>query len=389
MTAAQVTTTPRDTTTGQSTTTATTAVLESTEARISTRTAYGRFRIDGTLGRGGMAVVYLAHDTKLGRPVAVKVLADHGVEDDAFRARFAREARIAAGLTHPNVVQVFDVGEEEGRPFIVMEYVEGETLGDELRRERRLQPARVIDVARQCCAGLACAHAAGLVHRDIKPQNLLVTADGTVKIADFGVAHALDGTRLTLTGSIVGTARYLAPEQTMSTRVTGAADIYALGVVMYELLTGRPPHPGDSLPELVLAKRRESAKPPRALRPEIPAHLDAAVVACLAAAPDRRPTAAGLAEAFADDPTAVRSEPRRPVSAVRTEAAPRVFRARRRPGIAAAAVLVLAAVAVAGVLAMTAGGGSPPASHPLRTPAGPTPVEHAHNLAHWIRGHTG
>jgi serine/threonine-protein kinase len=311
------------------------------------------------------------------------------VEDDAFRARFAREARIAAGLTHPNVVQVFDVGEEEGRPFIVMEYVEGETLGDELRRERRLQPARVIDVARQCGAGLACAHAAGLVHRDIKPQNLLVTADGTVKIADFGVAHALDGTRLTLTGSIVGTARYLAPEQTVSTRVTGAADVYALGVVMYELLTGRPPHPGDSLPELVLAKRRESAKPPRALRPEIPAHLDAAVVACLAAAPDRRPTAAELAEAFTDEPTAVRSATRRPVSAVRAQAAPRVFRARRRRGIVAAAMLVLAAAAGAGALAMTAGGGSPAPPHPLRTPAGSTPVEHAHNLAHWIRGHTG
>jgi eukaryotic-like serine/threonine-protein kinase len=372
------------------TTTATTAAPESTEATISTRTAYGRFRIDGTLGRGGMAVVYLAHDTELGRPVAVKVLADHGMEDHSFRARFAREARIAAGLTHPNVVQVFDVGEEAGRPFIVMEYVEGETLGDELRRERRLPPERVIDVARQCCAGLACAHAAGLVHRDIKPQNLLVTADGAVKIADFGVAHALDQTRLTLTGSIVGTARYLAPEQTVSTRVTGAADVYALGVVMYELLTGRPPHAGDSLPELVLAKRRESAKPPRALRPEIPAQLDAAVVSCLAAAPERRPTAAGLAEALTDEPTVVRSEPRRPVAAVRAEPGPRVFRARRRPpAFVAAVVLVLAAAAVAGVLAMTAGGGSPPAPHPLRTPAGPTPVEHAHNLAHWIRGHTG
>ena len=372
------------------TTTATTAAPESTEATISTRTAYGRFRIDGTLGRGGMAVVYLAHDTELGRPVAVKVLADHGMEDHSFRARFAREARIAAGLTHPNVVQVFDVGEEAGRPFIVMEYVEGETLGDELRRERRLAPARVIDVARQCCAGLACAHAAGLVHRDIKPQNLLVAADGAVKIADFGVAHALDQTRLTLTGSIVGTARYLAPEQTVSTRVTGAADVYALGVVMYELLTGRPPHPGDSLPELVLAKRRESAKPPRALRPEIPAQLDAAVVSCLAAAPERRPTAAGLAEALTDEPTVVRSEPRRPVAAVRAEPGPRVFRARRRPpAFVAAVVLVLATAAVAGVLAMTAGGGSPPAPHPLRTPAGPTPAEHAHNLAHWIRGHTG
>jgi hypothetical protein len=140
----------------------------------------------------------------------------------------------------------------------------------------------------------------------------------------------------------------------------------------------------------VLAKRRESAKPPRALRPEIPAQLDAAVVSCLAAAPERRPTAAGLAEALTDEPTVVRSEPRRPVAAVRAEPGPRVFRARRRPpAIVAVVVLVLAAAAVAGVLAMSAGGGSPPAPNPLRTPAGPTAVEHAHNLAHWIRGHTG
>jgi serine/threonine-protein kinase len=339
-----------------------------------------------------MAVVYLAHDTELGRPVAIKVLADHGGEDRAFRARFAREARIAAGISHPNVVQVFDVGEEDGSPFIVMEYVEGETLADELRRERRLAPERVIEVARQCCAGLECAHAAGLVHRDIKPQNLLVTAAGIVKIADFGVAHALDQTRLTLTGSIVGTARYLAPEQTASGRVTAAADIYALGVVMYELLTGRPPHAGDSLPELVVAKRREAAKPPRALRREIPAELDAAVMSCLAAAPERRPTAAGLTAALAAEPTVVRRDPPGPTAVVPARPAPRVFHARRRSGprrvVAAAALVLLVAFVLGAVVGTGDGGSSPPPPPPAKAPTGSTPGDHARNLADWIRAHS-
>ncbi len=267
-----------------------------TEAAISAPgTALGRFRIDGTLGRGGMAVVHLAQDTELGRPVALKLMADHCADDAAFRARFAREAQAAARLSHPNIVQVFDIGEEAGLPFIVMEYVEGETLGDTLARERRVAPERAVEIARECCAGLACAHAAGLVHRDIKPQNLLVTTDGTIKIADFGVAHALDQTRLTLTGSIVGTARYLAPEQTAGGPITPAADVYALGVVLYELLAGRPPHEGTSLPELAIAKRDDPVTPLLELRPEVGPELDAAVLACLAVSAADRPTADGLA----------------------------------------------------------------------------------------------
>ena len=364
-----------------------------TEARISTPAALGRFRIDGTLGRGGMAVVHLAYDTGLRRPVAVKVLTDHGIEDGAFRARFAREAQSAARLSHPNIVQVFDIGEEDGRPFIVMEYVEGETLADVLRRERRLAPERVAEIARQCCAGLAHAHAAGLVHRDIKPQNLLVTRGSVVKIADFGIAHALDQTRLTLTGGIVGTARYLAPEQTDGRAVTTAADLYALGVVMYELLTGRPPHPGDSLPELIAAKRTKAVMPPRALRSDIPAEMDAAVLACLERPPQARPTAEALARRLEPGPTAVLpADPATAATAVSARPAQRTFRARRRrrPGraVLAAGVLVLAAVAV--LAAGTLGGSSSPSPpRPVRTPAGPTPAAHAHNLAHWIRGHRG
>jgi serine/threonine-protein kinase len=362
------------------------------EARISAHTALGRFRVDGTLGRGGMAVVYMAYDTELRRPVAVKVLADHGVEDDAFRVRFAREAQSAARLSHPNIVQVFDIGEDAGRPFIVMEYVEGETLADVLKRERRLAPERVTAIARQTCAGLACAHAAGLVHRDIKPHNLLVAPDATIKIADFGIAHALDQTRLTLTGSIVGTARYLAPEQTDGRAVTTAADVYALGVVMYELLTGRPPHPGDSLPEVVAAKRTKAVKPPRALRREIPAELDAAVLACLDREPGARPTAEELALRLDERPTVILPDEPEAAGTTVHAGSPRTFRARRRwrrPGRAAAAAVVLVVAIAVALLAGSLGGGSSPRPHPARTPSGPTPGEHAHNLAHWIRGHTG
>jgi serine/threonine-protein kinase len=350
--------------------------------------------VDGTLGRGGMAVVYLAYDTELRRAVAVKMLADHGLADDAFRARFAREARSAAMLSHPNIVQVFDIGEDAGRPFIVMEYVAGGTLADVLRRERRLAPMRVAAIARQCCAGLVCAHGAGLVHRDIKPHNLLLTPGATVKIADFGVARALDQTRLTLTGSIVGTARYLAPEQADGGAVTAAADVYALGVVMYELLTGRPPHPGDSLPELVTAKRVGHVRPPRAIRREIPPELDAAVMACLAVDPAARPTAEALTFRLADalavaDPEEQAATPTTAApTTVAARPARRVFRARRRPRRFAAAAIVLAAAAVLVVLVETGGSNPPPPPHPVRTPSGQTPVEHAHNLAHWIRGHT-
>ena len=338
-----------------------------------------------------MAVVYLAYDTELHRPVAVKVLAEHGVDDASFQARFVREARSAARLSHPNIVQVFDIGEAAGRPFIVMEYVEGETLADILRRERRLAPERVSEIARQCCSGLACAHAAGLVHRDVKPQNLLVTPEATIKIADFGIAHALDQTRLTLTGSIVGTARYLAPEQAEGRGVTTAADVYALGVVTYELLTGRPPHPGDSLPELIAAKRTEPVTPPRALRREIPAELDAAVMACLEPAPADRPTAEALAQRLAAGPTAVLAAGASPPpTTVPAGPARRTFRARRRrPGRVAAAVAVLAVAAVLALLAASLAGGSSPRPQPVRTPSGPTAEAHAHNLAHWIRGHTG
>ena len=201
-----------------------------------------------------MAIVYQAHDRELGRVVAVKRLADNLSHDRSFRDRFLREAQLAARLSHPRLVRVYDFGHDpDGRPFIVMEYVEGGSLAETLARDGVLSPARVVAVARDCCSGLAYAHAAGLVHRDLKPQNLLLDLDGRVKIADFGIARSLDGTSLTLTGSVLGTAGYLAPEQAGGEQVSAAADIYGLGVTLHQLTTGTLPGPDapQALPEPV------------------------------------------------------------------------------------------------------------------------------------------
>jgi serine/threonine-protein kinase len=351
---------------------------------IASMTRLGRYRVNGILGSGGMAVVYLA---------------DNLAEDEEFRARFLREARLAARLNHPNIVQVFDIGEHDGRPFIVMEYVIGGTLaGERDRVGRLLAPARVADVARQCCAGLACAHAAGLVHRDVKPENVLVAAGGAVKISDFGIARAADEARLTLTGSILGTARYLAPEQAMGGAVTPAADVYSLGVVCYELLTGRPPHDGDTLTAIIAAKREPPAVTARMARPDVPPELDAAVTACLAPAPHDRPSAAQLAARLdgAPDagPTRVMPAPTVQLANVATAKWPIDRNAKfPRPRIQrwrAAAAALLAAVAIVAVLALAASGSSAPkpAARPPAAPTGATPAQLAQHLTAWIRAHS-
>ena len=190
----------------------------------------GRYRLERPLGHGGMATVYLAHDVELDRPVAVKLLAESLAGDQAFRRRFLREARLAARLSHPNVVGVYDAGEaEDGRPYIVMEYVDGSTL----EGRGRLPPREAVGLAVQACHGLAHAHAAGLVHRDVKPHNLLLRSDGTLKVADFGIARAAEATALTQVGTVLGTAAYLAPEQATGGEVTPATDVYSLGAVLY------------------------------------------------------------------------------------------------------------------------------------------------------------
>jgi serine/threonine-protein kinase len=196
-----------------------------------TRASGTRYELERELGRGGMAVVYAARDTEMDRRVALKVLAAHLAGDEAFRARFLREARIAGSLSHPNLVRVYDIHELDGLPCIVMELVEGGTL-----EGGRLTPAEAAEVAE----GLAYAHARGVVHRDLKPGNLLRTRDGTVKIADFGIARAAEETRMTLIGTVLGTLRYLSPEQAAGRDVGPEADVYSLGVVLDELLTDKP-----------------------------------------------------------------------------------------------------------------------------------------------------
>ena len=222
---------------------------------MSVQSVAGRYDVERTLGGGGMAVVYLARDLELGRPVAVKVLAENVAGDPDLRERFVREARLAGRLSHPNVVRVYDAGEEDGRPFIVMECVEGESLAETVRREGRLDPDRVAELGVQACAGLEHAHRAGLVHRDIKPANLLVTEDGTLKVADFGIAHAIGGTRVTAVGTVLGTVAYLSPEQAFGEPVTPASDLYSLGACLYELIAGQPPFGYETFAEMLTGAR--------------------------------------------------------------------------------------------------------------------------------------
>jgi serine/threonine-protein kinase len=354
---------------------------------LTVETVAGRYRIERTLGRGGMATVYLAHDSDLQRPVAIKVLAQGLSGDGSFRDRFFREARLAARLSHPNVVQVFDAGEADGQPYIVMEYVPGETVADLLSRRRKLGPAEGVTVVADACDGLQHAHEHGLVHRDVKPQNLLVREDGCVKVADLGIARAPESTRLTQHGTILGTAAYLAPEQAAGEEVTAAADIYSLGAVLYELLTGRTPYEFSSLAELAAKQSSGEIVPPRDLDPAIPARFEAVLMRCLARDPSFRPSSA--AELGAELRAAL--DDRRPPTAST------VPLQRRRihislPGAGAwlwiAAAAVVAAIALAVGLTQLGGNESkPPRTRPAVTPIPPgnTAAEEARNLADWLR----
>jgi eukaryotic-like serine/threonine-protein kinase len=343
------------------------------------RVATGRYRIDTIIAAGGMATAYRAHDEELDRVVAVKML-DEGLAGDAsFRRRFLREARTAARLAHPNVVQVFDAG-EDGVPYIVMELVEGENLAEILKRRRRLPWQEAVDLARQACAALAHAHEHGIVHRDVKPQNLLVRDDGTLKITDFGIARAAEETRLTQAGTILGTAAYLSPEQAAGEEVTLAADLYSLGAVLYEVIGGRPPYELDSFAELAQKQKRGPA-PLAEIVPGIPRHVEDAVMRCLARNPEYRPRSA---EALADELA--------PHS--RTAATAPLPRPRRRPRLSRrwAAIAVLAALAGAAAIAvgvsLTSDDGRPPRPQPAQIEA-PVPGQNAEqglrNVSEWLR----
>ncbi|MEE4540483.1 protein kinase [Streptomyces sp. V4-01] len=260
-----------------------------------------RFRLEEPAGRGGMGEVWRACDERLGRTVAVKLLADCATDDPVAVARFEREARIAARLHHPHVVGVYDFGVDGGRCFLVMEYVDGGTLADELRRSGPLRLDRFAVLAGQTADGLAAAHGQGIVHRDVKPSNVLVDGDGLVKIADFGIArlHSTQtATDTTVAGQVRGTSMYVAPETVLGRPTTSAGDVYSLGCSLYEMLTGRPPFQAET-PLAVLWQHVERPFTPLArLRPEAPADLRAYVEAMLAKDPAQRPAAADVAACF-------------------------------------------------------------------------------------------
>jgi serine/threonine-protein kinase len=256
----------------------------------------GRYRIQRKLGAGGMADVYLAEDQELGRRIAIKILNSRHGNDDQFIERFRREAKNAAALNHPNIVSIYDRGEAEDTYYIAMEFLDGRTL-KELIVSRGAAPINVaIEYARQILSALRFAHRHGIVHRDIKPHNVLVDGEGRVKVTDFGIARA--GTsQMTETGSIVGTAQYLSPEQAKGGEVDPRSDLYSLGVVLYELLTGKTPFDGETPVEIAMKHLSTAPKPPSKLRPDIPPELDMVVLRALAKNPDERYQSADQMEA--------------------------------------------------------------------------------------------
>ena len=317
----------------------------------------GRYEILRPLGHGAMAVVDLAHDRELDRDVALKRLAENLARDEDLRARFLREGRLAAQLSHPNIVRVYDVGEGDGRPYIAMEHVDGETLADLVARRGRLPVAEAAGLGAQAARALAAAHAAGLVHRDVKPHNLLLRSDGILKLSDFGIAFGLEGTRLTMAGTVLGTAAYLAPEQARAEEVTAAADVYALGLVLVELLTGEPDR------SAILG-----------------GPLGAAIARCLARDPAARPTAAELARELAGE---------------QTEAATVIKRqrpARRTPLVLAGGAAVLIAAGIAAAVATSDGSPKQLPPRPTRiapVPHGSTAQQQATDIASWLKRYSG
>ncbi len=245
-----------------------------------------RYRLDRKIGSGGMADVWLADDTELDRKVAIKILHDRFAQDSEFVQRFQREAQAAAGLQHPNVVGIFDRGSFDGTYFIAMEYVDGPSLKDLVKGG--MAPKDAIDFTRQILNAARFAHRKGIVHRDLKPQNVLIDDEGRARVADFGIARAGENSDITATGSVMGTAQYISPEQAQGKPTTPRSDIYSIGVVLYEMLTGRVPFEGESAVAVALKQVSEAPRRPSAINPNVPPALDAVVMRALAKDPDAR-----------------------------------------------------------------------------------------------------
>ena len=264
------------------------------------RCLMARYRLDRKIAAGGMGTVYAAVDDRLGRRVAVKILARRLAEDPAFIERFKREARAAAALSHPNIARVFDYGEDGPDHFSVMELVEGEDLARVLREHGPLTPDRVTRIAAQMCAALDHAHAAGLVHRDVKPANVIVGPDDRVKVTDFGIARAVGEAKLTATGTVMGTPHYMSPEQANGVPLGPASDVYSTGIVLFEMLTGEVPFTGESPMAVAMSHVTAEAPSARALNPDVPAALDAIVARATAKDPRARFHSAAALQAALD-----------------------------------------------------------------------------------------
>jgi eukaryotic-like serine/threonine-protein kinase len=314
-----------------------------------------RYELRDPVGKGGMSTVYCAHDTQLERMVALKILHEHFSEDADYVERFRREARAAAKLSHPGIVTVIDRGEEDGRQFIVFEFVEGETLKELVERGGPLPVRGVLQTGLEVGRALAFAHQQGLIHRDIKPQNVLLNGEGRAKVTDFGIARSVEAVGHTETGTILGTSHYIAPEQARGERVDAQTDVYSFGVVLYEMLTGDVPYAGDNF--LTVAMRHVNDAVPSVLerRPDCPLRLAALVERCLAKDPAERPasmdavvseleaTLAELDQRVDGDATMIVKSP------VVKQSRPRRERAERRR-VAPLLFVLLGALVVAGVL---------------------------------------
>jgi serine/threonine-protein kinase len=334
----------------------------------------GRYRVDARVARGGMATVYTGFDLRLDRVVAIKVMHATLADDDEFVSRFHREARASAMLSHHNVVAIYDQGEDAGRVFLVMEHVSGGTLRDRLRVEGRLSPIAALSVMEPVLQALAAAHAAGLVHRDVKPENILIAAGGAVKVADFGLARAVESSAMTTTGLLIGTVSYLAPEQVVTGRADMRSDVYAAGIVLFEMLTGAPPFDGETPLSVAYQHVNEAVPRPSSILVGVPRELDDIVAMATHRDPAERPADArqllaavrralltldaghetAVLRPLEDAPTIVTPPPRRtqrgapttmlpqqpPVPPLSTAHHP--VRRRRRPSAATVIMLVLA-----------------------------------------------